>query len=90
MDIKCYPSLSALPEIPELAIIATGAEIVPDIVEECGKTGIKAVIIISSGFKEVRRKRTRPRIKNYRVCQEIRHADYGSELSWYYPSQFRA
>jgi acetyltransferase len=52
MDIKCYPSLSVLPEIPELAIIATGAEIVPDIVEDCGKTGIKAVIIISSGFKE--------------------------------------
>jgi acetyltransferase len=52
MDVKCYPSLSALPEIPDLAIIATGAEIVPDIVEDCGKTGIKAVIIISSGFKE--------------------------------------
>jgi acetyltransferase len=52
MDVKCYPTLSALPEIPELAIIATGAEIVPDIVEDCGKTGIKAVIIISSGFKE--------------------------------------
>jgi acetyltransferase len=52
MDVKCYPSLSGLPEIPDLAIIATGAEIVPDIVEDCGKTGIKAVIIISSGFKE--------------------------------------
>ncbi len=52
MDAKCYPKLSALPEVPELAIIATGAESVPDIVEECGKAGIKAVIIISSGFKE--------------------------------------
>ncbi len=52
MDAKCYPSLSVLPEIPELAIIATGAESVPAIVEDCGKTGIKAVIIISSGFKE--------------------------------------
>ena len=29
MDTKCYPTLSALPEVPELAIIATGAEIVP-------------------------------------------------------------
>ena len=52
MDIKCYPSLSALPEIPELAVVATGAESVPEIVEECGKFGIKAVIVISSGFKE--------------------------------------
>ena len=52
MDIKCYPTLSALPEVPELAVIATGAESVPDIVEECGKLGTKAVIVISSGFKE--------------------------------------
>ena len=52
MDIKCYPTLSALPEVPELAVIATAAESVPDIVEECGKRGIKAVIVISSGFKE--------------------------------------
>jgi acetyltransferase len=52
MDTKCYPKLSALPEVPELAVIATGAESVPDIVEECGRFGTKAVIIISSGFKE--------------------------------------
>ncbi|MCX6003273.1 MAG: CoA-binding protein [Chloroflexi bacterium] len=37
MDTMCYPNLSALPEVPELAIIATAAESVPDMVEECGK-----------------------------------------------------
>ncbi|MBN1643912.1 MAG: CoA-binding protein, partial [Dehalococcoidales bacterium] len=52
MGVKCYPDLSALPEVPELAVIATSAESVPDMVEECGKLGIKAIIIISSGFKE--------------------------------------
>ena len=52
MDTKCYSTLSALPEIPDLAIIATPAETVPDIVEECGKLGIKAITVISSGFKE--------------------------------------
>ncbi len=52
MDTKCYPLLSDLPEVPQLAIIATPAETVPGIVEECGKIGIKAVIVISSGFKE--------------------------------------
>ena len=52
MDTKCYPKLSALPEVPELAVIATGAESVPDIVEECGRFGTRAAIIISSGFKE--------------------------------------
>lgn len=52
METKCYSGLSTLPETPELAIIAVAAETVPGIVEECGKTGIKAVIIISAGFKE--------------------------------------
>lgn len=52
MGIKCYALLSDLPEVPQLAIIATPAETVPDIVEECGKLGIKAAIVISSGFKE--------------------------------------
>jgi len=52
LNTKCYPNLSAIPETPDLAVIATNAKFVPDIIEESGKTGIKAVIIISSGFKE--------------------------------------
>jgi len=52
-DIKCYPNISSTPEPPELAVIITRAEIIPDIVEESGKAGVKAVIIISAGFKEI-------------------------------------
>ncbi len=52
MDIKCYPSISALPEIPELVVVATSADTVPDIIEDCGKVRVKSVIIISAGFKE--------------------------------------
>ena len=51
-DLKCYPNLSSLPETVDLAIVATAAKTVPDIVEEIGKAGIKAAIIISAGFKE--------------------------------------
>jgi len=36
----------------DLAIIATPASTVPDIIEECGTFGIKGIIIISAGFKE--------------------------------------
>jgi len=53
LDIECYPDISSLPEVPDLAIIVTNAEIVPDMVKECGKAGVKAIIIISSGFKEI-------------------------------------
>ena len=52
-EMKCYPTMSALPEVPDLAIIVTPAKSVPDLVEEAGKTGIRAVTIISSGFKEI-------------------------------------
>ena len=51
-DVKCYPRISALPETPDLVVIATGADIVQDTVEECGKSGVKAIIIISAGSKE--------------------------------------
>ena len=49
---KAYTSVSQLPQVVDLAIIATPAATVPDIVEECGNTGIKGLIIISAGFKE--------------------------------------
>ena len=52
LGIKAYPAVSKLPEIVDLAIIATPASTVPDIVEECGTSGIKGIIIISAGFKE--------------------------------------
>jgi len=51
--IKSYQSVEQLPKTVDLAVIATPAKTVPDIVEQCGKKGIKGIIIISAGFKEV-------------------------------------
>jgi acetyltransferase len=50
---KAYKSVSQLLQTVDLAIIATPAATVPDLVEECGNAGIKGIIIISAGFKEV-------------------------------------
>lgn len=50
---KAYAAVSQLPQTVDLAIIATPAATVPDLVEECGNAGIKGIIIISAGFKEV-------------------------------------
>src|SRR5512136_820559 len=49
---KTYPNVAAIPETVDLAMIATPAKTVPDMVEECGKAGVKGVIIVSAGFKE--------------------------------------
>ncbi len=52
MGIACYPDVKNLPRIPDLAVIATNAKLVPQIVRECGEAGIKGIIILSAGFKE--------------------------------------
>lgn len=48
-----YQSVSAIPGPVSLAIIAVRADVVPSILEECGQKGIKTVIVISAGFKEI-------------------------------------
>ena len=53
LALKAYPNIGQIPEPVDLAIIATPARTVPDIVEQCGKCGIKGLIIISAGFKEI-------------------------------------
>ena len=53
LGLKAYQTVDNLPETVDLAIIATPAKTVPNIVEQCGKRGIKGLIIISAGFKEI-------------------------------------
>ncbi len=51
--LKCYSDLASIGEVPELVIISVPAKTVPAIMQQCAKIGSKAVIIITSGFKEV-------------------------------------
>jgi len=53
--ITAYPSITKIPWQVDLAIIATPAHTVPQIIEECGKAGVSGVIIISAGFREAGR-----------------------------------
>lgn len=50
--VKAFPSIAALPQAPDLVIIVTPAVTVPQIIEDAGTAGVKAVIVISAGFKE--------------------------------------
>jgi acetyl coenzyme A synthetase (ADP forming)-like protein len=50
---RSYKSVLNIQGPVELAIIIVPAKFVIKVVEECGKKGIPAVIIISSGFKEI-------------------------------------
>ncbi len=53
LGIKAYPSIAAIGEAVDLAVVATPAATVPQVIAECAATGVKGAIIISAGFKEV-------------------------------------
>lgn len=51
--LPCYPSVAALPEPVDLAIITVPAANALEAVEACGKKGIKGLIVITAGFREI-------------------------------------
>jgi acetyltransferase len=53
LGLKAYQSVADIPETVDLAVIATPARTVPDVVEQCGKAGILGLVIVSAGFKEI-------------------------------------
>ena len=50
--VKAYPSIEALPQPADLAVLIVPAAYVPAELERCGRAGIKAAVILSSGFAE--------------------------------------
>lgn len=51
--IKAYPSIFDVPDDIDLAHVIIPSKFVPQIIEDCGKKGIKSVIINSAGFSEM-------------------------------------
>ena len=53
MGLKCYPSVLAIEDEVDLAVITIPARFVPKVVRECAVKGVAGVIIISAGFGEI-------------------------------------
>ncbi len=53
LGFKCYKSILEIPETPDLVVVAVPARVVSSVLDECGKKGVRAAIVISAGFKEV-------------------------------------
>jgi len=53
LGLKCYKSVLDVSEDIEIAIFVIPSKFVNPVVDECGKKGVKGLIIISAGFKEV-------------------------------------
>jgi len=50
---RCFPDIASVPDPVDLAVIALPAPMVLETLEACGLRGIRSVIIISGGFREV-------------------------------------
>ncbi len=49
---RCWPSVAALPDTPDVAVVAVPASGVLTVIEECAARGVAFAVILSSGFGE--------------------------------------
>ena len=53
LGVKAYKNIEEVPEEVDLAVVVTPAATVPGIVAQCGEAGVKGIVVISAGFKEI-------------------------------------
>ncbi|MFF0597563.1 bifunctional acetate--CoA ligase family protein/GNAT family N-acetyltransferase [Streptomyces antibioticus] len=50
LGVPSYPSVAALPTVPDLVIVAVPAAAVPALAEECGTAGVRALVVLTAGL----------------------------------------
>src|SRR3989475_1064431 len=51
--VRAYPSVLEIPDRVDLAIITVPADVALEAVEDCGKKGVRGLVVITAGFREV-------------------------------------
>ncbi|MDQ6827695.1 MAG: acetate--CoA ligase family protein [Gemmatimonadota bacterium] len=51
--IKAYPAIGAVPDRVDLAVIVVPKQFVLEVAEQCGQQGVRGLVVISAGFREV-------------------------------------
>lgn len=74
-SIRAYPSVRALPERVDLAVIAVPRNSVLPVVDDCAERGVKALVVITAGFAEVS---VEGRELQQRLVEEVR--GYGMRM----------
>src|SRR5262249_39740947 len=52
-SVAAYPSIDRVPGPVDLAIVTVPSEAVVDVAEQCGRCGVRALLVLSAGFGEV-------------------------------------
>lgn len=66
----CYPSLSAVPDSIDLALIVVSSALVESAIRECTEKSVKFIIIFSSGFAEMGAEGRRKQDTIKTLCRE--------------------
>ncbi|MFE9775313.1 GNAT family N-acetyltransferase [Streptomyces sp. NPDC005931] len=48
--VRAYPSVGELPQVPDVAVVAVPAAAVADVAQTCGRAGVAALVVLSSGL----------------------------------------
>ncbi len=51
-SLKCYPSLAAIPDPIDLAVVVVPRDAVPAVVDDCLAHGVRGLVVITAGFGE--------------------------------------
>jgi acyl-CoA synthetase (NDP forming) len=86
--LTAYPTLKAIPELPEVVIIVVSAELVADVLREAGELGIRLAIIITAGFREAGRQDLEDEIVNIAHQYGIRFMGPNIQGEFYAPNKF--
>jgi acetyl coenzyme A synthetase (ADP forming)-like protein len=68
--VRAYSSIAEVPEQVELALVAVSAPGVADVARECGAAGVRALVVLSSGFADAGPEGSRRRHELLAVCRE--------------------
>jgi len=92
LGLKAYQSILDVPDNVDLAVIIIPAKFVPEVMEDLGKKGVKAAIIISGGFREAGNEELEEQVlkiarrKGIRIigpnCQGINNTHHQLCASW--------
>ena len=52
LDLKAYPDVLSIPGPVDMAVVAVPNTVVPGVMEQAGRKGVKVAVIISAGFRE--------------------------------------
>ncbi len=53
MSVKAYKDILTVPEAVDMAVICVPSEAVVNVIKQCAKKGVKGIVVITAGFKEI-------------------------------------